>query len=171
MMEIIIKDRELLIWLGGTIVTIFVTLFSIVPTIYQISKGKKINLELKLREEKGAIYNKVYCFIFDLLKDILNNKEYNKTEYTERYMELKQLLLFNASDKVLNHFIKLNFETQKNDSILTLRNYLTLLLLIRKELGHKNRGVDEKSILKLLVTDKKEYMKLCSNLGYKRISL
>lgn len=168
MKEIIIDDRELLLGIIGLIVTIFCALFTLVPIVYQVNRSKKITLELKLREEKGAIYSKVYSFIFDLLKEILDNKEYDKTLYKERYMELKQLLLFNASDKVLNHFVKLNFDTQKKDSVITLQNYLTLLLLIRKELGHKNKRIDEKSILRLLVANEKDYMSLCYQLGYKK---
>lgn len=147
---------------------VVIALIAFIRIAYQIKKNQRSSLELKLREEKGAIYSKVYSFIFDLLKEVLENKEFDKALYKERYMELKQLLLFNASDKVLKHFVKLNFDTQKNNSAITLQNYLTLLLLIRKELGHKNKQIDEKSILRLLVANEKDYMSLCYQLGYKK---
>lgn len=147
---------------------VVIALIAFIRIAYQIKKNQRSSLELKLREEKSVIYGKVYSFIFDLLKDILEHKDYDKALYKERYMELKQLLLFNASDKVLNHFVKLNFDTQKNDSVITLQNYLTLLLLIRKELGHKNKQIDEKSILRLLIANEKDYKSLCYQLGYKK---
>lgn len=147
---------------------VVIALIAFIRIAYQIKKNQRSSLELKLREEKGTIYSKVYSFIFDLLKEVLENKEFDKALYKERYMELKQLLLFNASDKVLKHFVKLNFDTQKNNSAITLQNYLTLLLLIRKELGHKNKQIDEKSILRLLVANEKDYMSLCYQLGYKK---
>ena len=41
-------------------------------------------------------------------------------------------------------------------------------LLIRKELGHKNKKINEKDILKLLVANETDYESLCYQLGYKK---
>lgn len=168
MIERIINNKELLVAILGVLSAILVAIIAFFRVSYQINKNSKATLCLKLREEKSDIYNKVYSYIFDLLKDTLDNKELDKDTYTKRYMELKQLLLFNASDKVLKHFIKLNFDTNKNDSAITLDNYFKLLLFIRRELGHKNKGIKEKDILKLFVTSEKDYEKLCRKLGYKK---
>lgn len=168
MIERIINNKELLVAILGVLSAILVAIIAFFRVSYQINKNSKATLCLKLREEKSDIYNKVYSYIFDLLKDTLDNKELDKDTYTKRYMELKQLLLFNASDKVLKHFIKLNFDTNKNDSAITLDNYFKLLLFIRRELGHKNKGIKEKDILKLFVTSEKDYEELCRKLGYKK---
>ena len=56
----------------------------------------------------------------------------------------------------------------KNNSAITLNNYFKLLLLIRRELGHKNKRIQEKDILKLLVANETDYESLCSQLGYKK---
>ncbi|MCU6770912.1 Uncharacterised protein [uncultured Bacteroides sp.] len=171
MIERIINNKELLVAILGVLSAILVAIIAFFRVSYQINKNSKATLCLKLREEKSDIYNKVYSYIFDLLKDTLDNKELDKDTYTKRYMELKQLLLFNASDKVLKHFIKLNFDTNKNDSAITLDNYFKLLLFIRRELGHKNKGIKEKDILKLFVTSEKDYEELCRKLGYKKTVL
>ena len=171
MIERIINNKELLVAILGVLSAILVAIIAFFRVSYQINKNSKATLCLKLREEKSDIYNKVYSYIFDLLKDTLDNKELDKVTYTKRYMELKQLLLFNASDKVLKHFIKLNFDTNKNDSAITLDNYFKLLLFIRRELGHKNKGIKEKDILKLFVTSEKDYEELCRKLGYKKTVL
>ena len=168
MINKIIGNTELQVATIGVLSTILVAIIAFIRVSYQINKNSKATLDLKLREEKSAIYDKVYSYIFDLLKDTLAHKELDKVSYTERYMELKQLLLFNASDRVLKHFIKLNFDTSKKNSVITLKNYFKLLLLIRKELGHKNKRIQEKDILKLLVANETDYESLCSQLGYKK---
>lgn len=168
MIERIINNKELLVAILGVLSGILVAIIAFFRVSYQINKNSKATLCLKLREEKSDIYNKVYCYIFDLLRDVLDKKGVDKESYTKRYLELKQLLLFNASDKILKHFIKLNFDTNKNDSAITLDNYFKLLLFIRRELGHKNKGIKEKDILKLLVANEMDYEKLCCQLGYKK---
>ena len=168
MIDNIIGNTELLVAILGVLSAILVAIIAFFRVSYQIKKNSKATLDLKLREEKSAIYGKVYSYIFDLLKDTLAHKELDKDSYTERYMVLKQLLLFNGSDKVLRHFIKLNIETNKNNSAITLNNYFKLLLLIRSELGHKNKRIQEKDILKLLVANETDYESLCSQLGYKK---
>ena len=111
MIEKIIGNIDLLVAILGVLSAILIAIIAFFRVSYQIKKNSKATLDLKLREEKSAIYDKVYSYIFDLLKDTLAHKELDKVSYTERYMELKQLLLFNASDRVLKHFIKLNFDT------------------------------------------------------------
>ena len=80
------------------------------------------------------------------------------------------ILIFCVECKnIFDHLlIKLNFDTNKNDSAITLDNYFKLLLFIRRELGHKNKGIKEKDILKLFVTSEKDYEELCRKLGYKK---
>lgn len=168
MIDNIIGNTELLVAILGVLSAILVAIIAFFRVSYQIKKNSKATLDLKLREEESAIYGKVYSYVFDLLKDTLAHKELDKVSYTERYMELKQLLLFNGSDKVLKHFIKLNIDTSKNNSAITLNNYFKLLLLIRRELGHKNKRIQEKDILKLLVANETDYESLCSQLGYKK---
>ena len=168
MIDNIIGNTELLVAILGVLSAILVAIIAFFRVSYQIKKNSKATLDLKLREEKSAIYGKVYSYIFDLLKDTLAHKELDKVSYTERYMELKQLLLFNGSDKVLKHFIKLNIDMSKNNSAITLNNYFKLLLLIRRELGHNNKRIQETDILKLLVANETDYESLCSQLGYKK---
>ena len=113
MIEKIIGNIDLLVAILSVLSAILIAIIAFFRVSYQIKKNSKATLDLKLREEKSAIYDKVYSYIFDLLKDTLAHKELDKVSYIERYMELKQLLLFNASDRVLKHFIKLNFDTSK----------------------------------------------------------
>ena len=98
MINKIIGNTELQVATIGVLSTILVAIIAFIRVSYQINKNSKATLDLKLREEKSAIYDKVYSYIFDLLKDTLAHKELDKVSYTEQYMELKQLLLFNASE-------------------------------------------------------------------------
>ena len=85
---------------------------------------------------------------------------------TSRYMEIKKLLLFHASDKAVLQFAKLNIDTEMNNPIVTLRNYFKLMILIRKEIGYQGKKVNEKTILQILIANKEECESLCKQLGY-----
>lgn len=75
-------------------------------------------------------------------------------------------MLFHASDRVVLQFTKLNMDTERNNSILTLRNYFKLMVLIRKEIGYKREKVNEKTILQILIANKEECESFCKQLGY-----
>ena len=83
-------------------------------------------------------------------------------------MEIKKLILIHASDEVVSLFAKLNMETEKKNPELTLRNYFKLMVLTRKELGYKDKKVDEKVILQILVGKESEYNSICKRLGYSK---
>lgn len=160
-------NNDLLIALISVLSALIVAMITFMGVWYKLKKTEVNALKAKLRDKQEIVYDKIYSYIFDLLNDTINKKPLDKVKYANRYMEIKKLLLFHASDKVVLQFAKLNMNTGKNDSILTLKNYFKLMVLIRKEIGYKGEKVNEKSILQILIANKEECESFCKQLGYK----
>ena len=160
-------DNDLLVAIIGILSAIIVAMITFIGVWYKLKKTEVNTLKAKLRDKQEAVYDKIYSYIFDILSDIINKKQLDKSKYINRYIEIKKLLLFHASDKVVLQFVKLNMDMEKNDSILTLKNYFKLMILIRKEIGYKGEKVKEKAILQILTTNKEECEILSKQLGYK----
>lgn len=160
-------DNDLLVAIIGILSAIIVAMITFIGVWYKLKKTEVNTLKAKLRDKQEAVYDKIYSYIFDILSDIINKKQLDKSKYINRYIEIKKLLLFHASDKVVLQFVKLNMDREKNDSILTLKNYFKLMILIRKEIGYKGEKVKEKAILQILTTNKEECEILSKQLGYK----
>ena len=156
-------NNDLLVAIIGVLSALLVAMITFMGVWYQLKKTE-VNT---LRDKQEIVYDKIYSYIFDLLNDTITKRPLDKVKYANRYMEIKKLLLFHASDRVVLQFIKLNMDTGRNDSILTLRNYFKLMVLIRKEIGYKGEKVNEKSILQILIANKEECENFCKQLGYK----
>lgn len=160
-------NNDLLVAIIGVLSALIVAMITFMGVWYQLKKTEVNTLKAKLRDKQEIVYDKIYSYIFDLLNDTINKTPIDKAKYSNRYMEIKKLLLFHASDRVVLQFTKLNMDTGRNDSILTLRNYFKLMVLIRKEIGYKGEKVNEKSILQILIANKEECESFCKQLGYK----
>ncbi len=132
-------NNDLLVAIIGVLSALLVAMITFIGVWYQLKKTEVNTLKAKLRDKQEIVYDKIYSYIFDLLNDTINKTPIDKAKYANRYMEIKKLLLFHASDRVVLQFIKLNIDTGRNDSILTLRN----------EIGYKGGKVNEKSILQI----------------------
>lgn len=152
----------------AALLSIITALIAFIGILYQVKRSEINALKVKLRDKKESVYKELYSFIFDLFNDILAGKEPNSKEYLSRYMEIKKLILIHASEEVVSLFAKLNMETEKGNPELTLRNYFKLMVLTRKELGYKDKKVDEKVILQILVGKESEYNSICKKLGYSK---
>lgn len=160
-------NNDLLVAIIGVLSALIVAMITFMGVWYQLKKTEVNTLKAKLRDKQEIVYDKIYSYIFDLLNDTINKTPIDKTKYSNRYMEIKKLLLFHASDRVVLQFTKLNMDTERNDSILTLRNYFKLMVLIRKEIGYKREKVNEKTILQILIANKEECESFCKQHGYK----
>lgn len=147
--------------------TISVASIGALVTVYQIKKNRINNLKLKLRDKQEIAYEKIYSLFFDLFSDTINNKEYNNEQYKQRFIELKKVMLFHASDKILLLFITFSNETGDAQPRKTLKNILALMVQTRKEIGNKGKKIDEQTILRMLTQSEKDYLDLCQLLGYK----
>jgi len=110
------------------------------------------NLQIQIRnDQKGKkveIYDKVINLFFDsILGDKLGKETKTQEEIVKSLSSMIPDLILWASDDVLNLYIE--FRTGNNQIL----SFGKLLLAMRKDLGHQNNGMSEKSVLGTFVND------------------
>ena len=100
-------NNDLLVAIIGVLSALLVAMITFMGVWYQLKKTEVNTLKAKLRDKQEIVYDKIYSYIFDLLNDTITKRPLDKVKYANRYMEIKKLLLFHASDRVVLQFIKL----------------------------------------------------------------
>jgi hypothetical protein len=119
---------------------------------------KKREMDFKIRERKIESYQKVFDFLLFFLRSTRNNELSDTESVVSRIHEVNYALLVWGSDltiKAWQEFFRsmANLEVQTLDRpdltlhTFILRNKLAeLILLIRKDLGHVDKGIDVNTI-------------------------
>jgi len=148
-------------------VTIFVsTLTIILGKRYENAKLK----QERLSEKKIPVYDEITDFY---LNDVLDKKklhlegeeqENREQELVERISKITRLLISWGSDEVIVAWSELRNSTLNYDKVrseeekiiqsrLMMNSLAKLLLVIRKDTGHKNQNLDNFTILSLFLND------------------
>jgi hypothetical protein len=70
------------------------------------------------------------------------------------YIEFSPSFLTWGSDEVIRHWSDFRRAAVANDSLTVLANFEKLLLIIRKDIGHKNKGLEQnKTLLAAFIND------------------
>ena len=135
-------------------ITILIALFGALITFVG-------NLQIQIRNEqkprKTEIYDKVINFFFDsIFASKLGREPKSQEEMVQEFAELTLNLVLWASDDVLSLYIEFRKmaggsvkESLKEPILL----FGQLLLAMRKDLSHRNKQIDELSILGTFVND------------------
>lgn len=127
---------------------------------------KRKEIEMKLREEKVKVYNALMVLMFDLMKQSKASKQgYNQSakeaEFEEHFIETTRQLLMWASDGVVSKYYAFRASAQAAPAMppILLGSLGELLLEIRRDLGHNNRGVSANELLSFFITDAEQLMR------------
>lgn len=107
-----------------------------------------------LREHKAELYTKLSKMFFDLLKVTISDKTQSEIDkdtngLVDQIYTCNQELIVWGSDDVVKKFISYRENVRNPNTIFT--SIGDLFLSIRKDLGHKNTGLNNKNILKIFV--------------------
>jgi hypothetical protein len=117
------------------------------------------NLQLQIRNDQKGKKTEIYDGIIDLFFDSIFAEKIGKQppseiQLTQGFANLTPDLILWASDDVLSLFIEFrqqgNISSHPTEQILL---FGKLLLAMRKDLGHQNKGLSEKLILGTFVND------------------
>lgn len=118
-------------------------------------------IENQLSEKKHEAYAEIVQLFYDVLQDIRSGKSFDNEDAEKRMMRSKRDILMYGSDKVFKAFNQyLCATTQNSDPMLPLKNFLKLILEIRKDMCGKKTSVKEKDILLSLMQSEEEVKKL-----------
>lgn len=145
-------------------------LISIVSIFFARFLEKQKAIELEIREKKIKIYGEITKLIFE---DIMGNASKNKPIHYSiiaKYPKLCNDLIFWGSDKVVKQYQR-TFQSFRTENNLKMMDELEkLLLAIRKDTGHKNKGFKKFDLIKVFIKDADEIVdgeKMAKNINQK----
>jgi hypothetical protein len=132
---------------------------TIVVSVISILIAKRVEqralIEKEQREKKSPAYEDLLEFIFRILHgEKLTGSSLSDTEIVSRVSEITRKLIIWGSDEVLGAFSVFMSTTRTNPAPFTVLICMErVLLAIRKDLGHQNRGLQGGQILRTFLTD------------------
>ena len=114
----------------------------------------------ELREKKTPVYEEFVRTIYRVLfAEQLGKKQPSKAELAQFFADYTEKLTIWGSDEVIKVWGELRLSASDADGALMLFRYEELLLSIRKDLGHRNKGFKRGRLLRLFVNDIDRYLK------------
>jgi hypothetical protein len=149
---------------AGLLVASATIIVSIISVLISKQIERKTIISNELREKKVPIYEELIEFIFRVTFSQKKGEEpISEKELTEKMIKFTQNLVIWGADEVINAFYKFRMagvEMQTGaPSIEIMFRVEDMLFAIRKDLGHKNKGMKQGKILGLFVNDIQDYLK------------
>lgn len=133
---------------------------AVVGSVISLAVGKayetRAAIRNDLRQKKTPVYEDiVHTFLYDVMfAKMLGREPLAQPQLMDFFARVTEKLTIWGSDDVLSVYGK--FKTNAagiNDPTQSIFMFEDILLAIRKDLGHRNKGVGRKAILRLFVTD------------------
>jgi hypothetical protein len=152
----------------AAIITAFVGFTSLIISNFY-TRQREINL--KLRDKKVEVYSKfiklwIQTFLSIGLKSQENssnistfpNNDDHIGNFTKDFKEITDDLILWGSDNIIKSYCDLqktlpNENSSSNEKTAGLVNFGKFILAIRKDLGHRNQGIDEYDLMSFFITD------------------
>jgi hypothetical protein len=157
---IISMDSEIAVAIIAASVTALVSIVTII--ISKIFEART-RVQIDNRIKKVPIYEKLINFMSRVLLGSKINKAPSESEILTFMMDFTQEIMVWGSDDVISSWVKfrrivLNEAQIKNEPLKSMFIYEELVKSIRKDLGHKNKGIEKGDILALFVNDIDKYL-------------
>lgn len=140
---------------------------SIVSTVIQKRSEQELNIQIEHRKNFGPIYEEFInnVLIRVLLADKLGKKPLSQTDLVKVIADFTRDILVWGSNDVLNAYQdfrklgNLGSNIADDDKFKLVYAMEDLILAMRKDLGHSNKGLNRGDILRLFVNDIDNYLK------------
>lgn len=137
---------------------------AILVCIIKIQHDKISSIKNQLSDKKYNVYNEIFSVFFDIMradKGFIPEDE----GLPDRIIKIKKDLLIYGTDEINRKFIEWSTNCSTPNQILNFRNYISLFLLIRKDMGYSNSKLKEDDIIDML-TGNKEASKVFRQMIY-----
>lgn len=140
--------------------TIIVSVISVVVSRFLESRA---TIRKEHREKKIPVYEDLLRFMFKTMMGAKTGNAPNEKEVTAFMSDFTQRSMVWASDEVLNAWIKfrsasIDHSGSQDNPLALMFVYEDLIREIRKDLGHKNKGLTNGKLLSLFVNDIAKYV-------------
>ena len=119
------------------------------------------SVQADLRSKKTPIYEEIVETLYGVMfAKMLGKEEPTEGELLGFFAKTTEQLTIWGSDDLVKAFAEFKLKSAKHEENPTAAvfEFETLLLAIRKDLGHKNKGLERGSLLQLFVTDIGEHL-------------
>lgn len=126
--------------------------------IIKLQHDKISSIKNQLSDKKYNVYNEIFSIFFDIMRA---GKGYipNNSNLPDRIIQIKKDLLIYGTDEINKKFIEWHINCGTPNQVPNFKNYLSLFLLIRKDMGYKNSKLTENDILDIITGNKEESKK------------
>lgn len=119
---------------------------------------KRMEIEEHLREKKSQTYKELVELLFKILMGSKTNESLTENELIKFMSRFTENLILWGSEEVIQNYkaYRMYFVNRNQGEALTLESINlmeNLLLAIRKDMGHKNKGLQQGDILSLFIND------------------
>ncbi len=133
-------------------------LISIVSIFYARYLEKQKEIEKQIRDQKIKVYGDLTKLILQDVMGSTKNKKPISNSVIEKYPKLCNDLIFWGSDEVVKQYQKTFQSFITAPPIEMMRELENLLLAIRKDTGHKNKGFADFDLIKIFINDAEQFI-------------
>lgn len=171
--KLIVKVKNMLFSLPPEVsTTIIAGVFTVLVSVLSVTIGKYLErkrvIKNEIRQQKIPIYEAFTNFSFDIfMSEKKGQPKKTEKEMTKYFNDFTYQLIIWGSDDVISAWSDFKQDTIKDtkikpedrDSLKTMYGFEKVLLAIRKDTGHKNKGFTQGSLLRLFINDLDENKK------------
>lgn len=152
---------EISISISEIIVAILTILTAALGFIIKEQKEKIKNIQNQLSEKKYKVYHEVFAILFDVLKDSKKLIKSKENHLVVRLLDIKRDLIIYAPDNVVQKFFEWNKYVSNNpNDISHISLFFNLIILIRKDMGHRDTKLSSEEILRAIMSNDEEFEKM-----------
>ncbi|MBD2694492.1 hypothetical protein [Anabaena catenula] len=135
--------------------TVLVSVFSVLISKFLEQRVKIIQDN---RDKKIPVYEELINFVFKIVKSVKKGEQLPEDEMENFMFSFTEKIIVWGSDDILQKFYKFKNNNDTGDGREIALLIEDLLLAIRKDLGHSNKGLSQGKILGLFISDFDKYM-------------
>ncbi|MBW4542150.1 MAG: hypothetical protein KME43_23880 [Myxacorys chilensis ATA2-1-KO14] len=135
--------------------TVLVSVFSVLVSKFLERRAKIIQ---EIRDKKIPVYEELIDFVFKIVRSSKKGEQLPEDEVEDFMFSFTQQVIVWGSDSVLHAFYKFRHNGDSGDGQQAVLCMEELLLAIRRDLGHGNKGLSQGKILGLFINDFDQYM-------------
>lgn len=144
---------------------------AVLVCIIKIQHDKISSIKNQLSDKKYNVYNEIFSIFFDIMRA---GKGYIPEDSTlpDRVIKVKKDLLIYGTDEINRKFIEWHINCNTPNQIPNFKNYISLFLLIRKDMEYKKSKLTEFDILDMITGNKKDSQEIAKLMNiYKKKSI
>lgn len=158
--------KEIQFSLSEILVPVLTAIIAVLGYLFKQQKDRIANIENQLSDKKYHVYHEAITIIFDIIKTSKGIKESSENDLVIKLIDIRKDFYIYAPDNIIRKFNEWQQYVEKGPEDLNhILVYMDMIVLIRKDMGHKNTRIGAKEILRSIFVNKDEFNTFMNTLG------